>query len=146
MIFWPILGLFVIAAGYVIRNNFDFPENKNLDGTINIIGWGIKVAGVLLFIVSMFKGMFFYAEPGFKYHVRTILGEERMVSDTGYNLYLFGRFNAWKNAMSVQAVSTGSGQINAENDGTTTSANLPPKSLVFLDQVDAVVSATADIK
>jgi len=143
MIFWPILGLFVIAAGYVVRKNFDFPENKNLDGTINIIGWGIKVAGLLLFVASMFNGMFFYAEPGFKYHVRTILGEEKMVSDTGYNLYLFGRFNAWKNAMSVQAVSTGGGQLTAETEGATTSANLPPKSLVFLDQVDAVVSATA---
>ncbi len=30
MIFWPIFGLFVIAAGYVIRNNFDFPDNKTL--------------------------------------------------------------------------------------------------------------------
>lgn len=81
MIFWPILGLFVIAAGYVIRNNFDFPDNKNLDGVVNMVGWGVKVAGLLLFIISTFNGMFFYAEPGFKYHVRTILGEEKMVSD-----------------------------------------------------------------
>jgi len=48
MIFWPILGLFVIAAGYVIRNNFDFPDNKNLDGMVNMVGWGVKVAGLLL--------------------------------------------------------------------------------------------------
>ena len=143
MIFWPILGLFVIAAGYVIRNNFDFPDNKNLDGMVNMVGWGVKVAGLLLFIISTFNGMFFYAEPGFKYHVRTILGEEKMVSDTGYNMHLFGRYNAWKNAMSVQAIKGGQGDIRAETEGVTTSANLPPKSLVFLDQVDAVVSATA---
>ena len=143
MIFWPIFGLFVIAAGYVIRNNFDFPDNKNLDGMVNMVGWGVKVAGLLLFIISTFNGMFFYAEPGFKYHVRTILGEEKMVADTGYNMHLFGRYNAWKNAMSVQAIKGGQGDIRAETEGVTTSANLPPKSLVFLDQVDAVVSATA---
>ena len=143
MIFWPILGLFVIAAGYVIRNNFDFPDNKNLDGVVNMVGWGVKVAGLLLFIISTFNGMFFYAEPGFKYHVRTILGEEKMVSDTGYNMHLFGRYNAWKNAVSVQAVKGGKGDYRAETESVTTSANLPPKSLVFLDQVDAVVSATA---
>jgi regulator of protease activity HflC (stomatin/prohibitin superfamily) len=66
-----------------------------------------------------------------------------MVSDTGYNLYLFGRYNAWKNAMSVQASATGSGQLAAESESINTSANLAPKSLVFLDQVDAKVSATA---
>ncbi len=143
MIFWPIFGLFVIAAGYVIRNNFDFPDNKNLDGMVNMVGWGVKVAGLLLFIISTFNGMFFYAEPDFKYHVRTILGEEKMVADTGYNMHLFGRYNAWKNAMSVQAIKGGQGDIRAETEGVTTSANLPPKSLVFLDQVDAVVSATA---
>ena len=133
----------MIAAGYVIRNNFDFPDNKNLDGVVNMVGWGVKVAGLLLFIISTFNGMFFYAEPGFKYHVRTILGEEKMVSDTGYNMHLFGRYNAWKNAVSVQAVKGGQGDYRAETESVTTSANLPPKSLVFLDQVDAVVSATA---
>jgi regulator of protease activity HflC (stomatin/prohibitin superfamily) len=143
MLAWPIFSLFVIAAGYVIRRNLDFPNNKNLDGLVNMTGWGVKVAGILLFLVTAFNGMFFYAEPGFKYHVRTITGEEKMVADTGYNLYLFGRYNAWKNAMSVQAISTGDGGITAETDGTTTSANLGPKSLVFLDQVDADVSATA---
>lgn len=63
MIFWPILGLFVIAAGYVIRNNFDFPDNKNLDGMVNMAGWGVKVAGLLLFIISTFNGMFFTPSP-----------------------------------------------------------------------------------
>ncbi|MBO6919654.1 MAG: hypothetical protein JJ858_14580 [Rhizobiaceae bacterium] len=143
MLAWPIFSLFIIAAGFVIRKNLDFPDNKNLDGMVNMAGWGVKVAGLLLFLVTAFNGMFFYAEPGFKYHVRTITGEEKMVADTGYNLYLFGRYNAWKNAMSVQAVSSGDGRITAEADAATTSANLGPKSLVFLDQVDADVSATA---
>lgn len=66
MLFWPILGLFVIAAGFVIRKSFDFPENQNLDGIINLAGWGVKVAGFLLVVITTFNGMFFYAEPGFK--------------------------------------------------------------------------------
>lgn len=143
MLALPILALFIIAAGFVLRKQINFPDKPNLDGTVNIAGWFIKVGGVLMFVTSVFNGMFFYAEPGFKYHVRTILGEEKMVSDTGYNMHLFGRYNAWKNAMSVQASATGAGEITAERDGAQMSANLAPKSLVFLDQVDAFVSATS---
>lgn len=143
MLFWPVLGLFIIAAGFVVRRSLSYPEKPGLDGAVNIAGWGAKAAGVLMFGVWTFEGMFFYAEPGFKYHVRTILGEEKMVADTGYNMHLFGRYNAWKNAMSVQASAMGQGDLSAETDGTQMSANLAPKSLVFLDQVDAVVSATA---
>ena len=143
MLFWPILGIVIIALGYIVGRSFDYPDNPNLDGAVNMAGWGIKAGGTLLLLVSAFQGMFFYAEPGFKYHVRTILGEEKMVSDTGYNLYLFGRYNAWKNAMSVQASASGQGQVSAETESAQMSANLAPKSLVFLDQVDAFVSATA---
>jgi regulator of protease activity HflC (stomatin/prohibitin superfamily) len=100
----------------------------------------LLAAGYFLF--SAFNGIFFYAEPGYKYHVRTITGQEKMVSDTGYNSYLFGRVNAWKNAMSVQASSGGVGKVSAEIEGSSTSANLSPQSLVFLDQVDALVTAT----
>jgi len=67
-----------------------------------------------------------------------------MVSDTGYNTYLFGRVNAWKNAMSVQATRGGEGRVTAETEAySSMSANLPSQSLVFLDQVDADVTATA---
>lgn len=100
----------------------------------------VVAAGYFLF--SAFNGIFFYAEPGFKYHVRTILGTEKMVSDTGYNTYLFGRVNAWKNAMSVQSSSIGTQKVSAETENSLMSANMPPQSLVFLDQVDARVTAT----
>ena len=143
MIALPIIALFIIAAGFVLRRSLNFPEKPNVDGIVNVTGWFIKAAGALLFVSSVFNGMFFYAEPGFKYHVRTILGEEKMVSDTGYNTHLFGRYNAWKNAMSVQASTSGRGEVSAETDSAQMSANLAPKSLVFLDQVDAFVSATA---
>ncbi len=142
MFLLPVLSLFIIAAAFVARKNLRF-DNPNVDGMVNMAGWGVKAAGVLMFCYTAFTGMFFYAEPGFKYHVRTITGQEKMVSDTGYNMHLFGRYNAWKNAMSVQASASGQGQMSAETDGAQMSANLAPKSLVFLDQVDANVSATA---
>ena len=101
------------------------------------------LAGIGIAAVSVFNGVFFYAEPGFKYHVRTITGAESMVKDVGYNVYLFGRYNAWKNAMSVQSSNTRAMELSAESDSAMMSANLPPQSLVFLDQVDAEVQATA---
>lgn len=143
MLFLPILALFVIASGFVIRRSLQFPANPNLDGLVNVGGWFVKAAGVLFFCTSLFNGMFFYAEPGFKYHVRTIFGVEKMVSDTGYNTHMFGNYNAWKNAMSVQASASGNGEVAAEEESIRMSANLAPKALVFLDQVDARVSATA---
>ena len=51
--------------------------------------------GTVALMAGIFLGAFFYAEPGFKYHVRTIFGEEKMVRDTGYNTHWWGRVNAW---------------------------------------------------
>ena len=90
---------------------------------------------------AFFNSIWFYAEPGYIYHVRTITGEEKVVSDVGYNSYLFGRYNAWKRAMTVQAV-TGGGNMNAETDSTDMSASVPPLNITFLDQVDADSEAT----
>ncbi|MCK4494691.1 MAG: hypothetical protein KAU26_11580, partial [Methylococcales bacterium] len=111
-------------------------------------------AGVML-IGGLFNKIFFYAEPGYIYHVRTITGNEKVISDVGYNSYLFGRYNSWKRAMTVQASSLqqkgllgrsvtqgGTGSIQAEHDTANASAMLPPLNIIFLDQVDANVEAT----
>jgi regulator of protease activity HflC (stomatin/prohibitin superfamily) len=96
----------------------------------------VLVAGML---VSggwgLFNDMFFYAESGFVYHVRTITGEEKMVNEVGYNMHLFGRVNPWKKALSVVAEQN-MGQVEA-------SAVLPQIRVTFLDQVDALISASA---
>ncbi len=86
---------------------------------------------------------FFYAEPGYIYHVRTVTGNEAVVTEIGYKFYPFGRYNSWKRAMTVQAVS-GSSQdaITSEKDADNASASLPPLSIMFLDQVDAHAQAT----
>ena len=67
-----------------------------------------------------------------------------MVSDTGYNTYLFGRVNAWNSAMTVQATRGGEGRVTAETEAySSTSADLHSQSLVLSDQVGADVTATA---
>lgn len=130
-----VLGIGIALVGVVVAARFD-SRAGTLARPVAL------AAGAILVLLGAFNGIFFYAEPGFKYHVRTILGEEKMVSDTGYNTYLFGRYNAWKNAMSVQASGDGGGMVRAETESDTTSADLRPQTLVFLDQVDSQVTAT----
>lgn len=105
-----------------------------------------KIAAIVIGLIALgilFAKSFFYAEPGYIYHVRTVLGDEEVVSDVGYKFYPFGRYNSWKRAMTVQAISGSSGSsIRAEKDSMNTSASLPPMSIMFLDQVDAHAEAT----
>ena len=85
----------------------------------------------------------FYAEPGYVYHVRTLTGQEHVVSDVGYQFYLWGRWNAWKRALTVQAAPGGRTNLQyTESESSDTSASLPPLNIMFLDQVDANVEAT----
>jgi len=117
-----------------------------------IPGW-VRTSLVVLSVVFMglgtFNQVFFYAEPGYIYHVRTITGQERVIDSVGYNMHLFGRINAWKKAMTIQAATSGLGETddgdlsNAEGDDSSTSASLPPLNIMFLDQVDADAFATA---
>lgn len=102
---------------------------------------------VVFFMLSLFNQVFFYAEPGYKYHVRTIFGEERVIDDVGYAYHLFGRVNAWKKAMTVQSSflsqAGADADISAESEETSgTSAQLPPQTVIMLDQVDSRVAAT----
>lgn len=108
-------------------------------GFVNLSLIGLAV--VLLFM-GAFNQMFFYAEPGYIYHVRTILGQERMVDGVGYSMHLFGRINAWKKAMTVVAASGQGAGLNAEVEGAVASASLPTQNIMFLDQVDANANAT----
>ena len=100
-------------------------------------------AAIALTIIYVLRNSIFYAEPGYIYHVRTLTGSEQVVTEVGYKFYPFGRYNAWKRAMTVQA-NRGSGvsAITAEKDSDKTSASLPPMSIMFLDQVDAHAEAT----
>ena len=97
----------------------------------------------LIGVVLIAKESVFYAEPGYVYHVRTVTGQEHAVSDVGYQFFLWGRWNAWKRALTVQAVSGASEDLAyAEIESAETSASMPPLNIMYLDQVDADAEAT----
>lgn len=94
------------------------------------------------FMALCVKG-FFYAEPGYVYHVRTITGAEEVVSDTGYKIYPGGRYNAWKRAMTVQSLEGKRSELmSSEDNSEYSSVSMPPLNIMFLDQVDADAAAT----
>ena len=102
-------------------------------------GLRISIVSLVTFVIAavMFNQVFFYAEPGYVYHVRTITGNERVVDGVGYSMHLFGRVNAWKKAMTVLADDVTADGVNAESESSKVSASLPPLNIMFLDQVDA---------
>jgi len=105
---------------------------------------GVIVMAVFFLGLGAFNKVFFYAEPGYIYHVRTIFGEERVISGTGYYYHYAGRINDWKREMSVQA--SGSLKVDSmssENESAQMSAGMAPLHVTMLDQVGAKVSATA---
>lgn len=117
-----------------------------LKTTPKLLNWSIIGLASLMVSFGQFHKIWFYAEPGYIYHVRTITGIEKVVdgvAEVGYNVHLYGRYNAWKRAMTVQAVGKGADELGgAENDSEIASAVIPAQRLTFLDQVDGLVEAT----
>lgn len=139
MLYLFIAGILIVLFGVFLADRIKtyLPKNVVKPATVAV--------GAVVAAFSAFNGIFFYAEPGYVYHVRTILGEEKVISDVGYNSYLFGRYNAWKRAMTVQAASDKVlvDKLEAEGDSATgSSAELPSLRITFLDQVDAQAFAT----
>ncbi|MFL0802696.1 MAG: hypothetical protein K6L81_03190 [Agarilytica sp.] len=117
--------------------------NKIMELGKGLLFKALGVVAGLLFLGYLFANSIFYAEPGYIYHVRTLTGSEQVVTEVGYKFFPFGRYNSWKRAMTVQALSGGNTNgIRAEKDSDNTSASLPPMSIMFLDQVDAHAEAT----
>jgi len=116
--------------------------SKFKPNSTSLVKTAVVVVGLAILGFVLSKS-FFYAEPGYIYHVRTVLGNEEVVTEVGYKFYPFGRYNSWKRAMTVQALSgSGGSSIRAEKDSNNSSASLPPMSIMFLDQVDAHAEAT----
>jgi hypothetical protein len=132
----------ILLIGFYIGKGIWEKENINQRESLSfpIPNWAKTVLILALmfsFIGINFEEIFFYAEPGFKYHVRTILGQERVVDGVGYSLHLYGRKNAWKKAMSVVADLDTKDGVSAESDNSEASASIRPTNITFLDQVDA---------
>jgi hypothetical protein len=128
--------ILVVGRSYFAKENVDFP----------VPGW-VSSALVLVLIIGFFgiqfEEIFFYAEPGYKYHVRTILGQERVVDTVGYSMHLYGRKNAWKKAVTVVADTDTVDGVQAEEDNSRASISIQPIKIIFLDQVDAKAYAMA---
>jgi regulator of protease activity HflC (stomatin/prohibitin superfamily) len=107
---------------------------------VRSLGVGVGALIVLTVVgIVLFNGVFFYAEPGFQYHVRTITGAEKVVNDTGFNVKLFGRVTEWKKALTIQSVLEG----GESADDTSVTATIAAFNVVFLGNVDARIESTA---
>jgi len=121
-----------------------FPVPKWVTTTLVVMSIGFIGLGT-------FHKVFFYAEPGYVFHIRTAFNEERVIyppeDGIGWTYYGFGRIGPWKRAMTIQAArNTGAStedQVDTSGEADVVSANLLPQNIVFLDQVDADASATA---
>ena len=145
-IFLSIVAAIAAIALTIMRMTAD--EGSPMKGKRVGLGRTALIFAFLAFgALGIFNKVFFYADAGYIYHVRTLAGQEKAVdggTNLGYNMYLFGHITKWKRAMTVQAVlHTSKEDVNAEEGGLTSSANLPPMNIVFLDQVDADATATA---
>lgn len=61
-----------------------------------------KVTAIIIVLLVLFVGGFEYNEAGYQTHVRTIMGNEDVVTDVGYFWKGFGRTTAWKQALTLQ--------------------------------------------
>lgn len=145
-----LFGILAFAIRYVPKAHKTLERNTtgHLEERMVPIKFPFKIlqrgfAGIaaVLLGVGLFFGSFFYAQPGYMYHVRTVFGTEYVVNETGWKPYYFGWYNAWKKAMSIQAI-PGGNSVDSESESQNLTASLPPKRVVFLDQVDAQISAT----
>lgn len=97
----------------------------------------ITVAGAAL-AFALFKLVFIYNEAGYQTHIRTIFGDEKVVTDVGYATHWFGRSTAWKQAQSVQFNSSAS----SDAGGDETSGSIIDYKVVFLGNVDGIIEAS----
>ncbi len=143
LVLW--VGLLVMRRGY--SNSTDFQGNQRTWPLPGFVHTAVLIGALFFGGVGTWYGMMFYAEPGYIYHVRTITGQEKVISDTGWNAHVFGRINSWKRAMSIVAKEDYAGvsedDTSAEKENVNASATLGPVRTIFLDQVDAKISATA---
>lgn len=110
------------------------------DSVNTVKGYGAKIGialGVLLLAIVLFNGIFVYNEAGYQTHVRTIFGEEKVITEVGYATKWFGRATPWKQAQTVQFI------INDQNSsGDESSGTVKQYKIVFLGNVDADVEAS----
>jgi regulator of protease activity HflC (stomatin/prohibitin superfamily) len=86
-------------------------------------------------VAATFNSIFVYNEAGYQTHVRTIFGEEKVVTDVGYATKWFGRATPWKQAQTLQFTMS-------DSDTTDEGVAVQGFKVVFLGNVDATVEAS----
>lgn len=102
----------------------------------NFMKGGIIGAIVLAIFAGLFNSIFVYNEAGYQTHIRTIFGDEKVVSDVGYTTKLFGRATAWKQAQTLQFT------LDEVTDSTDEGTAVQGFKVVFLGNVDSTVEAS----
>lgn len=104
---------------------------------------GIGLAAGALVLVGTFNSVFVYNEAGYQTHIRTIMGEEKVVTEVGYATKWFGKATPWKQAQTLQFAIVKPGEQGPEVDGGVGVDNF---SVVFNGQVDATVEASTRVR
>lgn len=95
----------------------------------------IGISAGLALLAGTFNSIFVYNEAGFQTHVRTIFGEEKVVTDVGYATKWFGRATPWKQAQTLQFTMS-------DTDTTDEGVAVQGFKVTFLGNVDATVEAS----
>jgi regulator of protease activity HflC (stomatin/prohibitin superfamily) len=105
------------------------------------VGIGL-VAGALV-LVGTFNSVFVYNEAGYQTHIRTITGEEKVITDVGYATKWFGKATPWKQAQTLQFSIVGPNETSREVDD---GVGVDNYKVVFLGNVDGVVEASTRVR
>lgn len=104
---------------------------------------GIGLAAGALVLVGTFNSIFVYNEAGYQTHIRTITGEEKVITEVGYATKWFGKATPWKQAQTLQFSIVKEGEQGPEVDG---GVGVDNYKIVFLGNVDGTVEASTRVR
>lgn len=100
---------------------------------------GLALAGAAIVVVAAFNSVFVYNEAGYQTHIRTITGEEKVVTEVGYATKWFGKATPWKQAQTLQFSIVKEGETSREVDD---GVGVDNYRVTFLGNVDGQVEAS----
>lgn len=100
---------------------------------------GIGLTAGALILVGTFNSVFVYNEAGYQTHIRTIMGDEKVVAEVGYATKWFGKATPWKQAQTLQFSIVENGKEGPQVDDGVAIDNY---KVTFLGNVDGVVEAS----
>lgn len=112
-----------------------------MENKLNLGKFKIPAIGAALLIVGAlsFNSVFVYNEAGYQTHIRTIAGEEKVITDVGYATKWFGKATPWKQAQTLQFSIVNSGDKESSVDD---GVGVDNYKVVFLGNVDGQVEAS----